>query len=190
MSKEIVQSSSRNVRSPSKRKTPKADDVSAQASAKKNGHAAVPSNGNGSGSNGTKNGTHRTKRSSLTDRDTMMRNAVGGTVPVTEWDRLSAPSRAEVENLVEVLKSVKQGDFSVRFDYEKSGVLSRAGEILNDIIGFNEHLSGELLRVGKIVGQEGKMHERASVGAPTSWRRRTRSRASSPPSREETSRRR
>ena len=95
----------------------------------------------------------------------MMRNAVGGAVPVTEWDRLSAPTRAEVESLVEVLKAVKQGDFSVRFDHEKHGVLSRAGEILNDIIGFNEHLSGELLRVGKIVGQEGKMHERASVGA-------------------------
>ena len=98
-------------------------------------------------------------------RETMMRNAVGGSVPVTEWDLLSAPSRAEVESLVEVLKAVKQGDFSVRFDYEKRGVLSRVGEILNDIIGFNEHLSGELLRVGKVVGQEGKMHERASVGA-------------------------
>src|SRR6202041_3531717 len=54
--------------------------------------------------------------------------------------------------------------------YEKRGVLSRVGEILNDIIGFNEHLSGELLRIGKVVGQEGKMHERASVGpAKGAW---------------------
>jgi hypothetical protein len=101
-----------------------------------------------------------------------MWNAAGASVPVTEWDRLSAPSRAEVESLVDVLKAVKQGDFSVRFDYEKNGVLSRVGELLNDVIGFNEHLSTELLRVGRIVGQEGKMHERASPSPAATSRRR------------------
>ncbi|UQA63944.1 HAMP domain-containing protein [Polyangium aurulentum] len=99
-----------------------------------------------------------------------MMNAVGGTVPITEWDRLSADSRAEVEHLQEVLKAIKQGDFTIRFEYQKNGILSRAGELLNDIIGMNEHLTSELVRVGKVVGQEGKMHERASVGpAKGSW---------------------
>ena len=94
----------------------------------------------------------------------------GEAIPVTEWDRLSARSRAEVEQFIEVLKAVKQGDFSVRFESNKDGVLGRAGELLNDIIGLNEHMSGELVRVGKVVGQEGKMHERASVGpAKGSW---------------------
>ncbi|WP_439956697.1 HAMP domain-containing protein [Oligoflexus tunisiensis] len=75
-----------------------------------------------------------------------------------------------MEQLVEVLKSVKAGDFSVRFDYEKGDILGRVGELLNDIIGLNEHLSNELVRVGKIVGQEGRMTERASVGpAKGSW---------------------
>jgi HAMP domain-containing protein/signal transduction histidine kinase/ActR/RegA family two-component response regulator len=98
-----------------------------------------------------------------------MKNALGGMVPVTEWDRLSADSRNEVEHLVEVLKSLKQGDFSTRFELT-GGILARAGELLNDIIGLNEHTTSELVRVGKVVGQEGKMHERASVG-PTkgSW---------------------
>ena len=167
MSKEIVQSTQSSVRRPSKRASRKVgeapapvptqtsarrDDVmkTLRASGKRNGHPPTATNGHGE---------------AIANRETMMRNAVGSAVPVTEWDRLSAPTRAEVESLVEVLKAVKQGDFSVRFDYEKRGVLSRVGEILNDIIGFNEHLSGELLRVGKIVGQEGKMHERASVGS-------------------------
>src|SRR5450432_3123895 len=88
----------------------------------------------------------------------------------TEWDRLSVRSRGEVEHFVELLKAVKQGDFSVRFDSDKDGLLGRAGELLNDIIGLNEHMSTELVRVGKVVGQEGKMHERASVGtAKGSW---------------------
>ncbi|HEY2370439.1 MAG TPA: HAMP domain-containing protein, partial [Polyangiaceae bacterium] len=81
-----------------------------------------------------------------------------------EWDRLSSASRHEVEQLVDVLKAVKSGDFSVRVPHQKDGIMSRAGELLNDIIGMNEHMTSELVRVGKVVGQDGKMHERASVG--------------------------
>jgi HAMP domain-containing protein/signal transduction histidine kinase/CheY-like chemotaxis protein len=88
----------------------------------------------------------------------------------TEWDRLSAASKEEVEQLVDVLQAVKRGDFSVRLTTRKDGVLNRAGELLNDIVGLNEHLSSELVRVGKIVGQEGRMTERASVGpAKGAW---------------------
>src|ERR1700733_13319273 len=87
-----------------------------------------------------------------------------------EWDALSENSKDEIDQLVEILKSVKQGDFSVRLPYELDGVLSRAGELLNDIIGLNEHMSEEFVRVGKIVGQEGRMTERASVGpAKGNW---------------------
>src|SRR5712675_1471281 len=84
----------------------------------------------------------------------VMLNASGGSVPVTEWDRLSAESRDEIEQLVAVLKSFKQGDFSVRLEYQKDGILSRAGELLNDILGLNEHMTTELVRVGKVVGRE------------------------------------
>jgi HAMP domain-containing protein/signal transduction histidine kinase/ActR/RegA family two-component response regulator len=81
-----------------------------------------------------------------------------------DHERLAMASRGEIEHLIEVLKAMKQGDFSVRFEYEKHGSLSRVGELLNDVIGLNEHMTSELVRVGRIVGQEGKMHERASVG--------------------------
>jgi HAMP domain-containing protein/signal transduction histidine kinase/CheY-like chemotaxis protein len=88
----------------------------------------------------------------------------------TEWEQLSSSSKNEVDRLVEVLKFVKNGDFSVRVPYEKGGILSSAGELINDIISLNEHMTNEFLRVGKIVGQEGRMTERASVGpAKGSW---------------------
>src|SRR5260370_818499 len=91
--------------------------------------------------------------------------------PLTEWDRLSSGSRAEVEHLLEILKSVKQGDFAVRFEYQKDGILGRAGELLNDIIGLNEHMSGELVRVGKVVGHEGKLGGQADVkGVSGTWK--------------------
>ena len=44
------------------------------------------------------------------------------------------------------------------------------GELLNDIVLMSEHMNAELVRVGKVVGQEGRMHERASVGtAAGAW---------------------
>ena len=84
---------------------------------------------------------------------------------VTPLDRLSPASRAEVAALVEVLQAVKQGDFGVRLDFRKDGILGRTSELLNDIICMNEHMTLELVRVGTVVGQEGRMHERASVGS-------------------------
>ncbi|RYZ96720.1 MAG: HAMP domain-containing protein, partial [Proteobacteria bacterium] len=82
----------------------------------------------------------------------------------SDWDELSDDNRDEIERLVEVLKSMKNGDFTVRLPYARQGILAQAGELLNDILGLNEHMASELVRVGKIVGQEGKMTERASVG--------------------------
>ncbi len=79
-------------------------------------------------------------------------------------DRWSLEARGEIDQLVETLKAVKRGDFSVRFEYQRNGLLSRAGELLNDVLGLNEHLTSELVRVGRVVGHEGRMHERASVG--------------------------
>ncbi|HYD42608.1 MAG TPA: HAMP domain-containing protein, partial [Anaeromyxobacter sp.] len=88
----------------------------------------------------------------------------------SEWDLLPRNSQEELEALEDVLTAVKAGDFSIRLPFRKDGVLARAGELLNDILGLNEHLSRELLRVGKTVGQEGKMTERASVGpAKGAW---------------------
>ena len=60
-------------------------------------------------------------------------NALGSAVPITEWDRISADSRYEVEHLLEVLEEVKAGDFQVRFEYRQNGILGRVGELLNAI---------------------------------------------------------
>jgi HAMP domain-containing protein/signal transduction histidine kinase/ActR/RegA family two-component response regulator len=79
-------------------------------------------------------------------------------------DEPNLEGRREIDALVEVLMAMKNGDFSVRLPYARGGMLAQAGELLNDIIGLNEHMASELVRVGKIVGQEGRMTERASVG--------------------------
>src|ERR1700689_5239880 len=46
------------------------------------------------------------------ERAAIAKRALDAGVPITEWDRLSTASRTEVEHLVELLKAVKQGDFT------------------------------------------------------------------------------
>ncbi|MFO7177340.1 MAG: HAMP domain-containing protein, partial [Pseudomonadota bacterium] len=76
----------------------------------------------------------------------------------------------ELARFIEVLHAVKGGDFTARFVPQCDGALTRAGELLNDIVALNEHVTRELARVGRVVGREGNMHERASVGpAGGSW---------------------
>jgi HAMP domain-containing protein/signal transduction histidine kinase/ActR/RegA family two-component response regulator len=109
------------------------------------------------GTNGNGHGKHPIKPSLSTSTS-------------NEWDLLTSSSKGEIDQLVDVLKAVKTGNFSVRVPFEKGGILSAAGELINDIISLNEHMANEFLRVGKIVGQEGRMTERASVGpAKGSW---------------------
>ena len=47
-------------------------------------------------------------------RDTERRQKDQSQKNKTEWNNLSDSSKAEIEELVETLKAVKQGDFSVR----------------------------------------------------------------------------
>jgi hypothetical protein len=44
---------------------------------------------------------------------------------------------------------MKNGDFTVRFEYEQHGVLSRVGELLNDVIGLSEHTTQECHAVAR-----------------------------------------
>lgn len=67
--------------------------------------------------------------------------------------------------LREALRSVKQGDFSARIP--RDGHLSEITDLcadFNELIGMNEKLANEIARVAHIVGREGRITERASLG--------------------------
>src|SRR5438105_3958660 len=74
------------------------------------------------------------------------------------------PNKDQLRQVLQTVKAVRQGNFSVRFPVGE-GVVGEIGEVLNDIIELNEHMSNEFVRIAKIVGQEGKMTERASIGS-------------------------
>ncbi|MEQ1877611.1 MAG: HAMP domain-containing protein, partial [Bdellovibrionia bacterium] len=80
------------------------------------------------------------------------------------YEELPDDPREQLRYLVQVVKAVRQGDFSVRYPIGGDGLVCEIGEIVNDIVEMNHNMAEEFVRVSKMVGQEGKMHERASIG--------------------------
>ena len=77
-------------------------------------------------------------------------------------------TNAQLDRLVTALEAARDGDFSVRLRAE--GPLKDVAAAFNALVERNQQLTRELVRVGKVVGREGRINERASVaGAPGSW---------------------
>ncbi len=73
-------------------------------------------------------------------------------------------SREQLKQLLFIVKAVRMGDFSVRMPTDQDGIVTEIGEVLNDIVELNENLNNEIVRVRNIVGLEGQMTERLSIG--------------------------
>src|SRR6187549_1592661 len=70
----------------------------------------------------------------------------------------------DVVVLLNALTALKKGDFSVRLPVEWTGVAGRVSDIFNDVIELNERMANELERLSRVVGKEGKISQRASIG--------------------------
>ncbi|MEH2392387.1 MAG: HAMP domain-containing protein [Nostoc sp.] len=76
----------------------------------------------------------------------------------------------DLNQLLRTLNAVKQGDFSARMPIDYTGVAGKIADTLNDIINQNQRMAAELQRIGNVVGKEGKIADRASLGdARGSW---------------------
>ncbi|MBI3558156.1 MAG: HAMP domain-containing protein, partial [Deltaproteobacteria bacterium] len=73
--------------------------------------------------------------------------------------------KEQMRVFLQTIKSVRQGNFAARMPTTGEGFYSDAGEILNEIFELYETMTTEFVRVGKIVGEEGDMTERVSMGS-------------------------
>ncbi len=75
------------------------------------------------------------------------------------------------KQILRVLVEVKKGNFTARMPIDQTGIAGKIADTLNDIIEMNERMANELERVSQVVGKEGKIYERASLGsAKGSWK--------------------
>src|SRR5262249_28811527 len=72
--------------------------------------------------------------------------------------------------LLSALTALKKGDFSVRLPMDWTGIAGKVADTFNDVVERNERLANELARISRVVGKEGRINQRASLGAVSgSW---------------------
>src|SRR5437867_4023447 len=85
-------------------------------------------------------------------------------------DRGSASSD-EMIVILGALSALKRGDASVRLPAEWPGAAGRVADVFNDVVERNQRMAKELERLSKVVGKQGKLGKRGTVGDVTGfWR--------------------
>ncbi|PIB06397.1 hybrid sensor histidine kinase/response regulator [Streptomyces sp. HG99] len=72
---------------------------------------------------------------------------------------------AALDRLLAALVSMRDGNFRKRLTVSGDGVMSEIAAVFNEVADRNLHLTGELSRVRRMVGREGKLTERLETGA-------------------------
>ncbi|MDR3081286.1 MAG: HAMP domain-containing protein, partial [Streptomyces sp.] len=77
----------------------------------------------------------------------------------------TAVDTAALNRLLTALMSMRDGNFRRRLPVSGDGVMSEIAAAFNEVADRNLHLTGELARVRRMVGREGKLAERLETGA-------------------------
>src|SRR5437899_2797153 len=73
-------------------------------------------------------------------------------------------SELDTRQLLAALMAFKRGDFSARLPDDWTGVAGKIADTFNDVIRTNQRMAKELGRIVHVVGQEGRIRQRASLG--------------------------
>src|SRR5438046_89928 len=79
--------------------------------------------------------------------------------------------RDELSVILGALNALKRGDTSVRLPVEWTGISGRVSDVFNEVVERNERMAHELSRLSRVVGKEGKLQRRGSIGEVSGfWR--------------------
>ncbi|MFP5350360.1 MAG: HAMP domain-containing protein, partial [Gammaproteobacteria bacterium] len=78
----------------------------------------------------------------------------------------------QMTEMLTVLRALKRGDTSVRLPVEWPGLAGKVAEAFNDVVELNQRMDDELSNLNQIVGKEGQLNRRGSLGDVSgSWRK-------------------
>ncbi|MGZ6125077.1 MAG: HAMP domain-containing protein, partial [Myxococcales bacterium] len=77
-----------------------------------------------------------------------------------------------LRQLLEALTAARRGDFAMRLPFTRgTGLMSEIARSFNEVAARNQALTTEIVRLERVVGREGRMTERASLGDVSgSWK--------------------
>src|SRR5262249_12806418 len=77
------------------------------------------------------------------------------------------PLTLDASAVLSALQDLKRGNFSVRLPIDWTGVPGKVADAFNDVVELNERMAREFDRLSRVVGKEGKIAQRASLGNVT-----------------------
>src|ERR1700693_5921424 len=80
-------------------------------------------------------------------------------------NRLNGARDPKLTQLLAALTAFKRGNFSVRLPEDWTGVAGKVADTFNEVIALNERMSREFERIAQVVGKEGRIGQRALLGA-------------------------
>src|SRR5712664_269925 len=78
--------------------------------------------------------------------------------------RFNGDNQVELKQLLNALIAFKRGSFSIRLPADWTGLAGKVADTFNEVIAINERVSRELERIGRVVGKEGRIDQRISLG--------------------------
>jgi HAMP domain-containing protein/signal transduction histidine kinase/DNA-binding response OmpR family regulator len=69
--------------------------------------------------------------------------------------------------LLEALLAFKRGEFGARLPVDLEGVDGKIADVFNEVMDLSERMAEELQRLSRVVGKEGKISQRISIGEVT-----------------------
>jgi HAMP domain-containing protein/signal transduction histidine kinase/DNA-binding response OmpR family regulator len=76
----------------------------------------------------------------------------------------TAPNTLDTTALLTALTALKKGDFSVRLPMTWMGLAGKVADTFNEVVELNQRMARELDRLSRVVGKEGRITQRASLG--------------------------
>ncbi|WP_394822659.1 HAMP domain-containing protein [Pendulispora albinea] len=85
-------------------------------------------------------------------------------------DVVQGPTFDEYQGLLTALRTLREGDFTVRLPAREQGAMFELATAFNEVAQLNDAMAREVVRVSRVVGREGRMTERALLrGAKGGW---------------------
>jgi HAMP domain-containing protein/CheY-like chemotaxis protein len=83
--------------------------------------------------------------------------------------RSTAASDNEKRQLLNALRAVARGDFSVKLPTNWNGIDGDIAEAFNEVVGWNGRVLKEMDRISNVIGIEGRLGQRSELQAPGSY---------------------
>ncbi len=85
-------------------------------------------------------------------------------MPTTTNNNHRSAEKVDAKQLLRVLRQMARGDFSARLPIDETGISGEIAAAFNEVAELNDGLRHELERISEVVGKQGKITQRASLG--------------------------